>query len=73
MSKLGNKNKCNRLWKKWAKDYGEQAEKSKYAYYCDGNKISERTQKKSEADVYDNPMPDEQMKAQENTKKKTKK
>ena len=57
MSKL-NKNKCNRLWKDWAKDYGEQASKSKYAYYCDGNKISERTQKNSDADVYDN-MPDD--------------
>ena len=61
MSKKNRKNKCDRLWKKWAKGYGEQAEKSKYAYYCDGNKISERTQKKSEADVYDSPMPDEQI------------
>tara|TARA_R110000824_G_C14988430_1_gene654955 strand:- start:28 stop:237 length:210 start_codon:yes stop_codon:yes gene_type:complete len=69
MSKLG-KNKCNRLWKNWAKDYGEQASKSKYAYYCNGKDIVPRTQKNSDADVYDS---DEQMKAQENNKKKTKK
>tara|TARA_R100000951_G_scaffold63141_1_gene52927 strand:+ start:22731 stop:22925 length:195 start_codon:yes stop_codon:yes gene_type:complete len=61
MRKRG-KNKCDRLWKKWAKKYGDQAEKSKYAYYCDGDKISERTQKKSDADKYDDPMPNEQIK-----------
>tara|TARA_R100000742_G_C4253674_1_gene71760 strand:- start:159 stop:524 length:366 start_codon:yes stop_codon:yes gene_type:complete len=60
MSLLSKEKKCDRLWKKWAKKYGEQAEKSKYAYYCDGKKISERTQKHSDADVYDT---DEQMEA----------
>ena len=59
MRNRGKKSKCDRLWKKWAKEYGEQAEKSKYAYYCDGKKISERTQKNSDADVYDSPMPGE--------------
>lgn len=60
MSKKNREKKCDRLWKKWAKEYGEQAEKSKYAYHCDGKKISERTQNYSDADEYDT---DEQMEA----------
>ena len=60
MSKKNREKKCDRLWKKWAKGYGEQAEKSKYAHYCNGKEIIERTQKNSEADKYDT---DEQMEA----------
>jgi len=66
MRNRGNKDKCEKLWEKWSKKYGEQAEKSKYAYYCDGKKIIDRTQKNSEADVYDS---DEQMKASKKPKK----
>lgn len=55
---MRTRNKCKKLWKDWAKDYGEQASKSKYAYYCNGKDIVPRTQKNSDADVYDD-MPDD--------------
>ena len=55
---MRTRNKCKKLWKDWAKGYGEQAEKSKYAHYCNGKAIIEKTQKGSDADVYDT-MPDD--------------
>ena len=55
---MRTRNKCKKLWKEWAKGYGEQAEKSKYAHYCNGKEIIEKTQKNSDADVYDT-MPDD--------------
>ena len=61
MRDRGKKDKCERAWKKWTKKYGEQAGKSKYAYWCDNGTIKDRTQKNSEADKYDT---DEQMQEQ---------